>query len=91
MERREVTPRDWDDDERPRKPRRKPKKKSGSLVWVFVIPGVVVVAGIGGLVAFLVSRGGTGGGGLPAQQSAAETFAERFMGKWEGVRPSGRR
>jgi hypothetical protein len=83
MGRRRTTPRDWEeDDERPRKRSRKGKKRSGSLLWVFVILGVVALAGVGGVVFWLVSREGTGGG-----PSATESMGERFVGKWKGGSP----
>jgi hypothetical protein len=87
MERRRAAPRDWQDDERRPKRRRKVKKNGGSLLWVFVVLGVLTLAGIGGVVVFLVSRERTGDGRSPDRHSAPEDMGERFVGKWEGGSP----
>jgi hypothetical protein len=88
MERRKSLARnDENDEDRPRKPRRKGKKKSGSFVWVFVILGVTALAGVAGLVVFLVLREAKTGGGSSDRQTKAELMSDRFIGKWEGGSP----
>jgi hypothetical protein len=91
---------DEDQEDRPRKARRKVRKNGGSLVWLFVILGVVALAAVGGVVVFLVLRDGnketskTGDGlldkldgGSSGRSTETEQMVDHFMGRWEGDSP----
>jgi hypothetical protein len=78
MDRRISRRRDWEEEDRPRKPKRKSKKKSGALLVVFVVLGAITIAGLCGVGVFLYLRTGT---------KQTEETGDRFIGKWEGTSP----